>query len=150
MNKRSDPIQILLVEDSDDDAFFFRWTLQKTGLPFDCRHAVDGYEAIQILEKARSSGPFPEAIFLDLKMPTLSGFDVLQWMQEQKFHPPLNVLVLSGSDQESDVRRARLLGVDRYLVKPVRSDQFIEFLGPLRPEHSTESPCPSPSESSQA
>ena len=148
MNNRSDPIRILLVEDSDDDAFFFRWTLQKTGLPFDFHHAVDGQEAMQILEKGRQSGPLPDAVFLDLKLPGLSGFDVLQWVQEQKFQPPLNVLVLSGSDQEADVRRARLLGVDRYLVKPIRGDQFLELLGPMRPELSAKFSSPSGPQSS--
>jgi len=136
MSGRSEPISILLVEDSEDDAFFFRWTLNKTELDCKYEHVMDGSAAIQYLEAARQSGHVPEAIFLDLKMPGMSGFEVLEWIRDQKFEPPLNVLVLSGSDQDGDIRRARTFGVERYLVKPINSQQFVEELDKARQQNS--------------
>jgi CheY-like chemotaxis protein len=117
---------VLLVEDSEDDAFFFRWTLDKCG--FDCEvvHAADGAAAIQHLEAARSGsgGRPPDLIFLDLKIPTFTGFEVLAWIRDQHFEPPLDVAVLSGSEHASDIQRAHLLGASGYYVKPLSIEQL--------------------------
>jgi CheY-like chemotaxis protein len=115
---------ILLAEDSEDDAFFFRWTLQKCG--FDCElvHAVNGVEAVKILqsgenaEGARASTR-PDLVFLDLKMPAMTGFEVLEWIQQHPMNPPLDVAVLSGSEHASDVDRAKRLGASSFYVKPL-------------------------------
>jgi CheY-like chemotaxis protein len=142
MNDQVKPVTILLIEDSDDDAFFFRWTLEKTRLRCHFERVVDGPSAIEYLDRARESGRIPEAIFLDLKMPGMSGFEVLEWARREKFDPPLNILVLSGSDQDGDVRQARALGVEHYLVKPISIQQFQELLGGLRPPVINNSPTP--------
>lgn len=117
---------VLLVEDSEDDAFFFRWTLDKCGFPCDVVHAVDGEAAMQHLAAARSAdgGRFPDLVFLDLKIPTFNGFEVLTWIREQQFDPPLDVAVLSGSEHASDIQRAHLLGATGYYVKPVSIEQL--------------------------
>jgi CheY-like chemotaxis protein len=141
MNDQGKPVTILLIEDSDDDAFFFRWTLEKTRLRCDFERVIDGPSAIRYLDSARQSGRIPEAIFLDLKMPGMSGFEVLEWARRERFDPPLNILVLSGSDQDGDVRQARALGVEHYLVKPISTEQFQELLGGLRPSAINNSPA---------
>jgi len=132
MNDQARRPTILLIEDSDDDAFFFRWTLEKSGFHCDFERVANGPNAIEYLDRARQSGRIPDAVFLDLKMPGMSGFEVLEWARSEKFDPPLNILVLSGSDQDADVRQARALGVEHYLVKPISSVQFQELLGGLR------------------
>lgn len=117
---------VLLVEDSEDDAFFFRWTVDKCGFPCEIVHAVDGAAAIQQLEAARpgSGGRVPDLIFLDLKIPSFNGFEVLAWIREQHFAPLLNVAVLSGSEHASDVQRAHQLGATGYYVKPLSIEQL--------------------------
>src|SRR5437899_5114656 len=113
---------VLLVEDSDDDAFLFKWTFEKSGLDCCVDHVVNGAAAIEYLKKASTSDPpsaFPHTIFLDLKMPVLNGFEVLTWLRTQTFPEPIHVLVLSGSEQQSDKERASDLGADEYLVKPL-------------------------------
>jgi DNA-binding response OmpR family regulator len=115
---------ILLVEDSEDDAFFFRWSLRKAGIPCELTVAADGGEAIQQLEDARAHGTCPDLVFLDLKIPTFSGFQVLAWIREQRFDPPLDVAVLSGSEHASDIQRATALGASGYFVKPLSVDQL--------------------------
>lgn len=120
---------VLLAEDSEDDAFFFRWTLKKCGLDCDLVHAADGAEAIRILETAagpdgRHGKNCPDLVFLDLKMPTLTGFEVLAWIRDHPFNPPLDVAVLSGSEHATDVQRAKDLGASAYFVKPLTGDQL--------------------------
>ncbi len=115
---------VLLVEDSEDDAFFFRWTLEKCGFPCDVVHAVDGAAAIQHLESAQASGRNPDLVFLDLKIPTFSGFEVLTWIRDRNFNPPLDVAVLSGSEHASDIQRAHTLGASAYYVKPLSVEQL--------------------------
>ena len=118
---------ILLVEDSDDDAFFFGRTLEKSGFKCSLRHVTNGAEAIEFLEKASKS--LPHTIFLDLKMPIVNGFEVLEWMQTQSFPTHMQVIVLSGSEHEDDKERAARLGATDYLVKPVRVAHLQRLLG---------------------
>jgi len=118
----SAPPSCLLVEDSPDDAYFFQRTLKKTGSACSLKQVPDGGAAIQFLHEAQAGGAdaqLPHIIFLDLKMPVMSGFDVLSWIQRQGFSPPLYVIVLSGSDHKADVARAQELGASDYMVKPI-------------------------------
>jgi CheY-like chemotaxis protein len=117
--------RVLLVEDSEDDAFFFRWTLEKCGLPCDVVHVVDGVAAIQHLEAVvAGSAPHPDLVFLDLKIPSFTGFEVLSWIQTQHFEPALDVAVLSGSEHAIDIQRAHALGATGYYVKPLSVEQL--------------------------
>jgi CheY-like chemotaxis protein len=111
---------ILLAEDSDDDAFFFERVFEKADLSCSLHHVVNGVEAVEFLQKASRTGELPQTMFLDLKMPILNGFDVLEWMSKQTFAVPIQVIVLSGSDHEGDKARAAQLGAADYLVKPIR------------------------------
>ncbi len=119
---------LLLVEDDENDAFFFNRRFQQSGLHFQVHRAMDGRAAIEFLRSGLSSGSLPQAIFLDLKMPILSGFDVLAWMQKQTFPVPVPVIVLSGSEEEQDKDRARRLGAADYIVKPLKVDDLHRFL----------------------
>lgn len=116
---------VLLVEDSEDDAFFFRWTLDKCGFRCDVLHVTDGAAAIQHLQGTLAgTRPRPDLVFLDLKMPSCSGFEVLSWIRTHGFDPPLDVAVLSGSEHTSDIQRAHALGASAYYVKPLSVEQL--------------------------
>lgn len=128
------PVQpyILLVEDSRDDAFFFERTLRKTGISCKLRHVKDGASAVELLEQALgTSEGLPDAIFLDLKMPILNGFEVLEWVQEQAWAGTVPIFVLSGSNQTVDRERAARLGAAGYLVKPITKDDLTRKLQTL-------------------
>src|SRR5215218_2065803 len=104
---------VLLVEDSEDDAFFFRWTVGKCKALCRIVHITDGAAAIQYLEDAvagRGEAQLPDLVFLDLKIPVFNGFEVLSWIRDQHFDRPLDVAILSGSEHGSDVQRATALG----------------------------------------
>ncbi len=126
---------LLLVEDSDDDAFFFKRTLDKSGATCSFHHVTDGAQAVDFLQKAfrAEEQSLPHVMFLDLKMPTLNGFEVLEWMKKQKFFSRIQVIVLSGSEFEGDKQRAARLGAAAYLVKPVKVSDLQRFLQDVCP-----------------
>src|SRR3954467_409184 len=79
---------ILLVEDDVDDAFFVERALNKAGVQHQLVHLRDGAEAIRYLRgegdyQDRKENPMPSLILLDLKMPTVSGLEVLSWLQKR-------------------------------------------------------------------
>jgi CheY-like chemotaxis protein len=117
------PPAILLVEDSDDDAFFMRRALQKSGVSHTLHLAADGRQAIDYLSgngsyADRAAHPLPTWIFLDLKMPRVDGFEVLQWIRSHPVFHDATVFMLTSSPEERDKQRAEQLGVRHYLVKP--------------------------------
>ena len=126
---------LLLVEDSDDDAYFFKRALQKSGAACSLSHVTNGAEAVDFLQNATTSGPkeLPMAIFLDLKMPVLNGFEFLEWMRTQTFASRIHVIVLSGSDYPEDKERVAKLGATDYLVKPVRVEDLHRYLRDVCP-----------------
>jgi CheY-like chemotaxis protein len=125
------PIKILHVEDDANDALLFRHACDKAGVSFEIRGVSDGDEAIAYLRDTdgRSDGkehPVPQLILLDLKMPRLSGFEVLTWLRNEARFQKTPVIVLTSSNHEIDIRRAYDLGASSYLVKPVGFEGLIE------------------------
>jgi CheY-like chemotaxis protein len=126
---------LLLVEDSEDDAFFFERTLRKSGLTCALHRASNGAEAVDFLQNTSEtdSKALPHVVFLDLKMPVLNGFEVLDWLRHQTFANQMRVVVLSGSEHQNDKDRAATLGAADYLVKPVRTGDLDRFLKDVCP-----------------
>ncbi|HTG45455.1 MAG TPA: response regulator [Verrucomicrobiae bacterium] len=126
---------ILLAEDSDDDAYFFHRALKKTCRPCRFLRASNGKLAIQMLEKMlgakADSGNVLDLIFLDLKMPVMSGFEVLEWIQAAHQANDLRIIVLSGSNDQADRDRAASLGASGYLVKPITPQDLENCLASL-------------------
>jgi CheY-like chemotaxis protein len=89
----------------------------------------DGQEALDYLGGAgkfadRDNYPLPVLVFLDLKLPYISGHDVLAWTRRQKELESLVVIVLTSSNEASDLSRCYALGANSYLVKPPTPDQL--------------------------
>jgi len=115
---------VLLVEDSDDDAFFFQRALRKSQAQFDVVRVNNGADAIRFFETCfatsdERASAVPDYVFLDLKLPVLSGFEILEWLTDRRVLPRLKIAILSGSESVADVQRSAELGVNDYLVKPV-------------------------------
>ena len=123
---KSQPV-VLLAEDSEDDAFFFQRALRKAGVACSLLRAENGKVAIEMLGRsARGSETTPILIFLDLKMPVVSGFEVLEWLRFSGLEPAPKVIVLSGSNDHDDRGRALGLGAAEYLVKPITAEVLKE------------------------
>jgi two-component system response regulator len=124
---------VLLVEDSSDDVFLFERALGRSGVKTQLAVVSNGSAALEhlkaVLERRDADKfPRPDVIFLDLKLPQLSGFEVLRWVREQNFAPPLSIIVLSGSDEERDKRLVAELGVKEFVTKPVRAEFLRDVL----------------------
>jgi DNA-binding response OmpR family regulator len=104
------PSRILLVEDDDSLASVYTTRLQAEG--FDVRRVADGEEAL-----ASARAYKPDLVVLDVMMPKVSGFDVLDILRNTPETANLKVIMLTALSQESDQERAKKLGADDYLVK---------------------------------
>ena len=99
--------------------------------------AHDGDEAIAYLSGRkefanREKFPYPDLMFLDLKMPRVTGFEVLTWLQNKARKP--FITVFSGSEMENDLKRAFALGADSYKVKPSNSEGYMTVLRTVHDE----------------
>src|SRR5262245_19143672 len=125
---------ILVAEDNPDDAFLLKRAFAQAGINVRLDFVQDGEQVIHYLKgengySDRNAHPFPSLLLLDLKMPRLDGFDVLNWLRQQRGGlRRLLVTVLTSSDQPSDVDRAYDLGANSYLIKPTISDNLIEVV----------------------
>jgi len=141
------PRSLLLVEDNEDDVFFFQMALRKLALPHPLVVARDGREAMACLVDFMAGRPGEAPlglVLLDLKLPYVGGLEVLAWMRTLpggRFPP---VVVLSASEQESDIQAAYRLGAASFLVKPNRPDQLTELLRMLNTYWLTENRLPAP------
>ena len=114
---------ILLVEDSEDDIFFFLHTAKKSRITNPVQVVKDGQEAIDYLKgdgrfSDRTQYPLPSLILLDLNLPLRQGLSILRWIREQPAFELIIVLVLTSSSSEKDIHEAYQLGANSYLLKP--------------------------------
>lgn len=123
------PSSLLLIEDNPDDVFIMRRALKKSGLDLPVHVATDGKEALDYLRGTgpyhdRGQFPIPSMIFLDLKLPYVDGFEVLEWIRQHPVLHDLEVVILTSSAEERDQRKAREFGVKAYLVKPPKPEML--------------------------
>jgi len=137
----NETLNILLAEDNPDDVFFFRTAYKKAAVPGTLNAVCDGVEAMAYLKGEegfcdRINYPFPDVVLLDLNMPRLTGFEVLEWIRQDPKCGRLMVHVLSYSSREADIERAYDLHANSYVVKPSRVDKLAEFITALHQWHS--------------
>lgn len=120
---------VLVVDDSVDDLFFARRSLAFAGIKNPIVTLEGGEEAIAYLSHA--AAPMPCAAFVDLKMPMVSGFDLIAWAKRQGSLKDLKIIIMSGSDEPQDHDRALALGADGYVVKYPGVDGILNVLKPL-------------------
>ena len=129
MTTENKVVEILLVEDSMDDANLTIRTLQKHRLGNNLLHVQDGEEAINYL--FNENNKMPKVILLDLKMPKVDGVEVLRKLKSDPKKKSIPVVVLTSSKEERDIVISYQLGVNAYIVKPVDFDQFVKAVTDL-------------------
>jgi CheY-like chemotaxis protein len=127
-----DKALFLLVEDEEDQVVLLRRAFEKANISNPLQVVRSGEEAMVYLEGAgpyvnRDEFPLPTIVLLDLKMPGISGFDVLRWIRQQPELQALRVVVLTASNAIRDVNLAYQLGANSFLVKPVDFDDFVRL-----------------------
>ena len=131
--KNFDPVEILIVEDNPNDAELTLRALRKANLANEFFVAEDGQQALDfILCKGQFASRNPtkslKVIFLDLKLPKISGLEVLKEIKSNPKTRKMPVVVVSSSKEDPDIKAAYELGANSYVVKPVDFDDFIKSM----------------------
>ena len=130
-------VEIMLVEDNPYDAELTIRALKNKGLANKLLIFNDGVEALDFLfgtgeYVGRNLTLRPKVILLDLKLPRINGLEVLEKIRDNRLTKTIPVVILTSSQEESDIVRGYDLGVNSYMVKPVDFDKFflaVEELG---------------------
>jgi len=128
---------VLHVDDDPKDIELLCAAVRKANLHWGLQHVEDGEEAIQYLTGAdgysdRERHPLPDMVLLDLKMPRLTGFEVLKWIRRHKALFLLPVIIFSGSALQEDVRQAYQAGATSFIIKPLGFQALVKLLKDLR------------------
>jgi chemotaxis family two-component system response regulator Rcp1 len=123
------PFRILLVEDNPNDIEITRRALEKGQVKNELTIARDGQEAIDLLfGHAGARASLPGLILLDLNLPRVDGREVLSRIKTDPELRRIPVIVLTTSTREEDVVRSYDLGVNTFISKPVRFEDFIKVV----------------------
>jgi two-component system response regulator len=132
----SSAIEILLIEDNPHEAELAIRSLKKHHLANRLIHIDDGAEAVDFLfcrgkyedTKGRVA---PKLILLDLKLPKVSGHEILKQIRADEQLKAVPVVVLTSSNEESDILESYKLGVNSYIVKPVNFESFSKSIAEM-------------------
>ena len=127
----SEAVDILLVEDNPQDAELTIRALKKHNLANRLITVEDGAEALDFVfgrgkYAGRDTGHPPKVVLLDLKLPKVSGLEVLRALKQDERTRPIPVVVVTSSREDPDIKTAYALGANSYVVKPVDFDAFAE------------------------
>ena len=126
-------VEILIVEDNPQDAELTLRAIRKNNLANKFYVAEDGEEALDFIFcrgkyiQRNFSSP-PKVIFLDLKLPKISGLEVLQEIKSDPRTKSLPVVMVTSSREDPDIRKAYEFGVNSYVVKPVNFEDFLNAM----------------------
>lgn len=124
-------ILIMLVEDDEGHQLLIRENLRSAGIVNDVVETQDGQQALDYLfrrgqHQDPAKSPRPGLILLDIKMPKVDGFMVLEKLKADPQLRLIPVLMLTSTDDQSEVNRCYTLGANGYVVKPIRYEEFQE------------------------
>lgn len=130
---------IMIAEDDDDDFYFLRRAIRQADIENPLLRFRDGSEFVKFIEQLPNS----EAVLaerpawlllLDITMPVMNGFEVLQWLRANSERVRVRPVMLSGSYRPDDIERAIQLGAVDYLIKPITAQVLAQVaakqLGP--------------------
>ncbi len=129
----SDRPAILLVDDDENGLLLTRHTLQRLGLAGALIEARNGEDAVAYLCAALAPGGArrPDLILLDLNMPNMDGFELLEWLASEPELARIPAFMFSGSNNPLNRDRALKLGARGYIPRPTSLDEFRELIGSI-------------------
>jgi len=127
------PVQILIVEDNPNDAELTLRAFKKHNLANEIYVAEDGAEALDFVFcegkfSSRENSTSLKVIFLDLKLPKISGLEVLKRIKSDPRTRKLPVVIITSSKEDPDIQTAYDLGTNAYVVKPVDFNDFMKAM----------------------
>jgi two-component system response regulator len=128
--------EIILVEDNPSDADLIKRSLNKNNVANKILHLKDGQEVLDYLFgegdwKGRKTANTPKVILLDLKMPKVSGIEVLRKIKSNEETKSIPVVILTSSKEDPDIKECYKLGVNSYVVKHVGFEEFSSTVAQL-------------------
>lgn len=126
-------MHVLIIEDDNDHSELVLRTLQRNRVAGGVERLCDGEEALEYLRRGDSDDdrPRPDLILLDLKLPKVSGHEVLAQIKSDPQLQEIPVIVLTTSDAEADRREAYCLHANSYLVKPLNYERFRRMIADM-------------------
>jgi two-component system, response regulator len=126
LNDAESPVRVLVVEDNPDDRDLLLRQLRKSGLDHHVKFISNGQEALEFLTHPREVSPGEEliAIFLDLKLPSIGGLELLRRVRSREETKNIPVIVMTSSNDPNDLEECRRLKVTNYVSKPVTFTSF--------------------------
>ena len=129
-------VEILLIEDNPIDAELTMRSLKEANFVNKLHWVKDGQEGLDFLYRtdayaARDDDDHPKLILLDLKMPKVNGIEVLQRIKSDERLRSIPVVVMTSSNEQSDITESYQLGANGYVVKPVEFGAFVEAISKI-------------------
>lgn len=123
------PLRILMIEDNTADVALMRAALYESGVPHVMEVMRDGEEALELIVNNMEANrrPPPDVILLDLNLPKIHGFEVLTAIRQSRCVAKCPVVVLSSSQEPTDVTRAYELQANAYVLKPSHLPQVFSL-----------------------
>lgn len=123
------PLTVLIVDDDADDRFFMKQALRSDSSPIWIYLADSGQQALYTLELGHRA---PDVILLDLNMPGMNGFEVIEQLKQSSQHQHIPVIVLTTSSAIIDEQQAYQLGADGFITKPTTQQGLNEIAKRIR------------------
>ncbi|MCW3787458.1 response regulator [Plebeiibacterium sediminum] len=128
--------EILIIEDNPNDAELIVRSLKKNNLLNNINVIYDGEDAMEYLFNSKNTDDKilfdpPKVILLDLKLPKVSGLEILEAIKSDQILQKIPVVVVTSSKEDPDIDRAYKLGVNSYVVKPINFNEFVDKLSQI-------------------
>jgi len=127
---------VLSVDDNDVDGALLQRAFKRAGIPAKLFTLTEGPQAFCYLNGEgifadRATYPLPDLILLDIRMPRLSGHELLTWIRSQPLLKKTTILIFSGSSSTEDVKLAKSMGADGYIIKPTKFNALQDLVREL-------------------
>ncbi|HYG34685.1 MAG TPA: response regulator [Clostridia bacterium] len=127
------PGHILIADDDEDFVLLLRTAFECVGISSELKVVGDGAGAISYLKgedqySNRNCFPLPELLLLDLRLPRVSGANVLSWVRRRPEFDKLSVVILTGAELEGEGERLVQMGANEHLVKPMDFTRLVEMV----------------------
>ena len=125
--------KILIVEDHAADVTVIKAALRRLNYDLEVQFISDGRLALDYLAgkrpySERASYPLPHLILLDLSLPKVSGFEILEWVRTEPNLRLTPIIILATSNRKEDIQRAYAFGANSFITKPTELDKLVQDL----------------------